>query len=177
MKLKEFYVDYRPPLDYLRHIRDVVERLDPELIEGLGLTLLRNSGSVGRREARKKLASGGSLHSVQGVYFRAWRGQKARIELFVDKILGQWPGWVTRVPVLRYYIVTHVFFHELGHHVYATQNPAAPPSETVSARIGSQMAGAYFRRRYWPLVPFLYIVKKVGDGMIWLFRDRGDGRP
>ena len=58
MKLKEFYVDYSHPLDYLRHIRSVVERLDPELIQGLGLTLLRNLGSIGRREARKKLAHG-----------------------------------------------------------------------------------------------------------------------
>jgi hypothetical protein len=165
-------VDYEPPLDYAEHLREVIDGIDSQSVKGLSLVLLRNSGSVRRREVQWKKPGGVSPRDVQGVYYRAWK-EPARIELMRDNILEEWPGWATKAPILRYHIVTRVFFHELSHHMHALENPKAPSDEAKAVREGKQMSGQYFRQRYPWLIPPLRLIWWTGQSFISLGKRLG----
>lgn len=166
MNVRTYYADYEPPLDYAAYLRGVVERTDPALTDGIAVVLLRNSGSVGRRESRWKLSGGVGPRNVQGIYYRAWK-EPARIELFVDKILDRWPSWMVHVPILRYEVISIVFFHELAHHLQAQQKPSEPGNEAEATRIGRQMMSTYFAKRHRILAFGLHTLKKLMILLKW----------
>lgn len=161
MEIREHYARCEPRLEYARHVETIAHTLPEWVISGIGLVLLRDSFSLSRKEARETLASGVPVCEASGVYYRAHQGDPARIELFLDTILGIWPQWVIHVPILRYEIVGRVFCHELGHHVYARKHPTAPANEREASAIGKALLSDYLRVRYKRWLPLIHPIRWV----------------
>lgn len=159
IEIREFYGgDYCPPLDYRRHLEKALPFIPAKVTRDLGQVLLRDSRTLGRNEARLRVPEGGVVSDALGLYYRREGKRLARIELFVDKILERYPPWVLKAPILRYELLGRVFFHELGHHVYACDNPRHPSNEDAATRTGKKLLGEYYRHRYRWLIPVAYLI-------------------
>ena len=170
IKIQEYLRTYRPPLNYAKHIDSIVSQLPRQVTKDLGLILLRDTASLSRTEQRIKLREGKAPADARGLYYRPDSGRPARIELYLDNILGEWPSWITKVPLLRYEIVGRVFFHELGHHVYALEHPRSPRNEEVASSLGSAFLADYCRVRYRSLMPLVRLAKLVVAAIVSIRR-------
>ncbi len=91
-----------------------------------------------------------------GLYHGAWRGQRAWIELFVDNVVGACPAYLLRLPPFRELLVGNVLFHELGHHLHATQRPEHAETEAVAERWQEELLDRHVLRRWWAFLPGSY---------------------
>lgn len=159
MKIRQHYEEFEPSVDYAHYLERVIS-LVPRTRDKW-----TRPGSTSRflepdpPGNTKTLASGALAREASGIYYRAWQGSPARIELFLDTITGMWPAWIVHVPMFRYEIVGRVFFHELGHHVFAKRNPTAPSNEREATEIGKSFFSSYLRSRYRWWLPVIHPVR------------------
>ena len=159
--IQENFKNYIPP----KHTRSVVESLLLEVpakyLTGLGIVVLTNSDNGNRKKRRQKTLSRGrkvAVKDCRGLYLQQWQGRDARIELFIDNIVGYLPHWLLTVPFLRNLIFGQVLFHEIGHHIHYTCAPEYREREDVANSWGKKLGRSYIRRKYWYLIPLLFLI-------------------
>lgn len=166
------YRDWVPPMD----VRWVVSRLLDGTASrykiGLSRVVLTNASGLSHDRRRQKTRSRGRkvvLAEARGAYHQQWQGDEAWVEIFVDNTLSGIPPGLLRLPPLRDSILAEVLFHEIGHHLHATQSPEYREPEGVAERWRRRLWRQYAWRRYWYLLPWFYPIhlcvkawKKVG---------------
>jgi hypothetical protein len=135
-------------------IRRTVERLlagtNDRCLIGLGRVVLTNSSDLASDQ--KKPARGHrSGRRVLGGYHPAWKGEPARIELYVDHILEGQSRWSMWIPPAADLVLGDVLFHEVGHHVHRVRRPERRGAELVAEDWAERLQRDYFGRRYWYL--------------------------
>ena len=176
VEIVESYRDWSPPIDVTRVVSRLLTGTEERYKVGLATVVLANTAGLSHGRRRQKTWSRGRKRLVvkcRGLYHQAWRGDPAWVELFVDNTLKGVPPWLLRLPLLQDAIVGDVLFHELGHHLHATQAPEYREPEDVAERWERRLSRQYTRRRYWYLIPLLYPVhlgvrlwRKVRESMV-----------
>jgi hypothetical protein len=87
--IHENYGTFRPKVKAARIVSDLLDTVPEHYLAGLGSVILSSQTNLPRRDRRKAFWSRSkkveSRH-VQGYYSRAWKGQPAFIQLYLDKI-------------------------------------------------------------------------------------------
>ncbi len=160
----ERYGEFKPNLNVRRLVESLLDSVDPEYLQGLGSIVLSSQMQLPRRGRRKKFLSRGLKHPVSrvlGFYRQSWKGQPACIELYVDKILTQAPGWQAHIPFAGFFLFAHVLFHELGHHLHKTRHPEFKEREDVAEEWRRKLTKIAFRKRYRRVMPFVKLFRLV----------------
>jgi hypothetical protein len=111
--------------------------------------------NVWRRNRKVRLAD--SL----GSYSPSWRSSPATVWLYVDNIIETGVAWWKWVPVLHYVVQGDVLYHEIGHHIHAEHRPVHEQRENVAEDWSSKLMRNFYRKHYWYIFPFLYIVTRL----------------
>jgi len=173
--IHENYGDYKPGVNTRRIVKKLIASIEPEYLQSLGSIVLSSQCHLPRKKRRKKFLSRGSKFStseIQAYYHAQWRGQPAFIELYIDKILAPLPFWIRRFPLIGFFTIGKVFFHELGHHIHRTRRPEFKEKEDVADQWSRKLMKSAFRKRYRyavpilrPLLPVLNILTLLMDRM------------
>jgi len=174
--IHEHYGAFKPNLNVGRLIERLLNLVDPQYLQGLGSIVLSSQLQLPRKDRRKKFLSRGRKHPVSqvlGFYRQSWKGQPASIELYVDKILAQAPSWWVHVPLVSFFLFTHVLFHELGHHLHKTRRPEFKEREDVAEEWEKKLTKIAFQKRYRLVMPLLRLLRLV----IRFVRPRRETKP
>ena len=166
VRICENYRGWQPPFDAERVVEGLLDRLPDHYLAGLDSVVLTCAGRMGRRRRRGLTRSRGrkvKIAECLGLYHRAWRGRRAWIELFVDNIAGRCSPSVLRLPPVRELFVGSVLFHELGHHLHATQRPEHTENEVVAERWQRQLLDRYVKPRLWAWLPVSFWVALAAE--------------
>ncbi len=158
--IRENYRDWRPPLDASNVVRKLIDVVPNRYLIGLTSIVLTNSGALNRRRRRAVTSSRGTkvrIPSALGLYHRAFRGEPAWIELFIDNIVRAMPKSALWIPVARDLTFGDVIFHELGHHIHSTQAPEYREREDVADTWERKLTMFYVRRHLRYLIPIGWI--------------------
>ena len=105
-----------------------------------------------------------------GFYSQSWKGQPAYIELYVDKILAQAPGLILYIPMVRFILIAHVLYHEIGHHLHKTKYPEFKEKEDVAEAWRKKLTKVAFRKRYRYIMPLLTPYRLLISGIAFISR-------
>jgi hypothetical protein len=155
----EQYKGYTPPVDVAKSIRILLRYVPRRYLAGLGMVVLTNSGALSHNMRRQKVKHRGRkirLKTSRGSYYRPWKGQPARIQIFVDNTLEGMSGRVLRIPPVRELLLGEVLYHEIGHHIHRTSKPEFKEPEDVAEKWGTRLGHDFLVKRYWYLLPLLY---------------------
>jgi hypothetical protein len=153
--IREFYSGYRPPRSAFSIVQKLIRSVPEKYLRGLDCVVLTNQSGLSRRDRLGKVTSRGRRHPQSGVtgrYHHAQRGEKAWIELFVDKI-EEGTSRISWVPLLREIFFGMVLFHEIGHHIDYTVKPEFREKENVADDWAKKLYGNFFRREHRYLLP------------------------
>jgi hypothetical protein len=75
------------------------------------------------------------------------------IQLLVDNLLGSYPTWALRWPMFRSVLIGQVLYHEIGHHIHATQIPVYKEREDVADQWSKYLLKLFMRQHYWYMMP------------------------
>ena len=147
----EDYRDWSPPFEMAATVRTLLASVPPRYLVGLHSVVLSSRHRLSRERRRPTRARGRKVPITRclGLYHRSRRGQQAWVELFADAIVGRLPRLLLRIRLFREAEVASVLFHELGHHIHATQAPEHREPEDVAESWRRKLSRPYFRRRYW----------------------------
>lgn len=166
----EAYRDYEAPAGTRTSVETLLETVEPSLTAGLGSVVLTNTAALtGSRKRAFSWWHGRKLrHATQarGMYHRAWHGQAAWVELFVDQTMRDTPRWLQRHHLIRIGLLGPVLYHELGHHIHATSHPEYAEPEGVADDWAKRLFLAHARARH-PIVR--RALQPVGRVAIGLF--------
>lgn len=160
----EAYRDWSPPVDAAATVRKLLDSLPERYLIGLRTVILTNRGGLPRGRRRKAMWSRGRkvrMSSCLGIYHGASRRQQPWIELFVDAIVARSSRWTMRVPLLREMAFGSVLYHEIGHHLHATQAPVHLEREDVADSWKRELRRLYVRRQYWYLRPVARVLRPL----------------
>ena len=153
--IREFYNDYRPPKYAIRTVRKLIRTVPEKYLQGLDCVVLTNQSGMPRKHRLGKVTSRKRSYprsNVIGLYHPAHNGEKAWIELFVDKLEhGIYRYWW--IPLLREMAFGGVLFHEIGHHIDYTVRPEFREKEDVADDWGKRLFKSFFRKEYRYLIP------------------------
>lgn len=158
VEVAESYERYEPPMDFGVVVRQLLESVPSKYLIGLRQVRLRDSASLTRREWSGKKRMEGLL---AGRYYRRTTGSPASIDLFVDNILSEWPGWVLRVPLARDLAIGMTLFHEVGHHVHAATRPEYKEAETAAEGWARKLMRKHTHRCYRFQQPLVFTLAKL----------------
>lgn len=152
----EAYVDYAPPIDFAGIVARLLQNIPAEYFVGLDTVVLCNLSGQSRKGRLGRFPRKGrriKKADVAGLYHPKWKGQKAWVQLFTDKISipPRYLRWIRPLPELA---VGVVLFHELGHHAHRLR-PEYREKEIVADKWTSRFSIHYIKTRYWYLYPFL----------------------
>jgi hypothetical protein len=154
--IHEDYGAYSPP----HWVRPTVERLLASLsaghLGGLGAVVLTDAATADARKERRmrKNRRGVPL----GRYHAAWSGEKAWIEIVVDRIVPTCRRYLVMFQWARDVTLSQGLFHEVGHLLDSTVGAPARSGEPAAEAWRKRLSLLHFRRRYWyfrPAVPLL----------------------
>ena len=169
----------RPPFDVQAAVQRLLASVDPRYLIGLGAVILSNRDAMTQRRRRRATTSRGEkvrLAECRGLYWRASRHGSATIEIFVDAVLAGAPRHARRFRLVHEWVLARTLFHELGHHLHATQAPEHTEPESVAERWRRRLTGESFRHLHPTLsralrvaapvlLPLLRIVTKTARRM------------
>jgi hypothetical protein len=158
-EIVEAYRDFEAPANFRQVIETLLAYVPPKYLLGLKTIILTNSSALSRDQRRQKTWSRNHkvrLSECRGSYSRATKSSTATVWLYVDNIVGDLPGWMTRPPLLRYMIPSDVLYHEIGHHIHTVHKPIHEQREDVAEEWGHKLWSYFLRKRYWYLLPILY---------------------
>ena len=153
VEVREFYKDYTPPRRVLKTIRKILDRVPQHYLQGLDCVVLTNMSGQPRRSRLGKLPSSKGYVSrsrVLGLYHGAHRGKRPWIEIYVDKIVAPYKGFLW-FPVALEGVFGEVLLHEIGHHIHATSAPEYSDKEDVAERWKKELWRAQKRNWLWRL--------------------------
>ncbi len=157
----EDYKGFQPTLPAKRIVERLLSGIPDRYLIGLQSVVLTNaSGLTGKQKRRKTWSKGRkvAIKDAAGLYHREWQNQPAWIEILVDNMSRDWPVLVRRVPYIQDLFVGDILFHEIGHHIHATQAPEHKEKEGVADKWSSDLARYYGRRKYWYLLPLVWVL-------------------
>jgi hypothetical protein len=158
--VRENFGPYRPPFDVRADIERLLSAVDARYVVGLSSVVLSTHRGLNRERRRSKTKARGRKVAVRealGLYHHEWCGKPAWIELFVDSTLEWLPRFFFRWRILRHMILARTLFHELGHHLHATQAPVHVEPETVAERWRMQLTREAFVRLHPKSTPLLRV--------------------
>ena len=162
ISIVEAYVDYAPPIDFGAVVARLLQQVPLKYFTGLESVVLCNLSGQPRKERLGTLPRKGrriKKAHVAGLYHRQWKGQKAWIQLFADKITLP-PKSLRWIRPFRELAVAAVLFHELGHHAHRL-HPEYREGEDVADKWAGRFFFHYFKATYWYVYPFLKFVAWV----------------
>jgi hypothetical protein len=160
----ENYGTYKPSVNARKIVEDLLASVDPDYLQGLGSIAISSQTDLPRKKRRQKFLSRSrkyEMSNVQAYYQRPWKGQPAFIELYVDKILAGVPGFFVRLPMVGFFSIGKVLFHELGHHIHRTKHPEFKEREDVADEWSKKLLKIAVWKRYKYAVPFLHPVVRI----------------
>jgi hypothetical protein len=158
-KVVDNYRDFEPPANFRKLLEDLLDAVPAKYFVGLENIVLANQSALTRNQRRQKIWSRNRkirLADARGCYYRATKSSPATVWLYVDNILRSEEPWFRRLPILRYYALATVLFHEIGHHIHAVHKPVFEGKENVAEDWSKKLFGRFCRLRYWYLRPFVY---------------------
>jgi len=173
-KIVSQYRDYAPPFEVEPIVARMLESVPSKYMLGLGEIVLTNASGLPRRlrrsvtKSRKRKAS---IAKARGLYYAAWQGRPAWIELFVDNILNWWGErrWSLKLTFIREILIGDVLFHEIGHHIHATVRPEFREREDVADVWKVRLKKQYNRNRHRLLrsllSPFRPLMRWIGKSL------------
>jgi hypothetical protein len=164
IEIQEVYRDFIAPSWVSMTISRLINGIPAKHLNGLKTILLTNCDGLNRSQRRRKTKyrkNKVATHDCLGLYRQEWQGQPARIELFVDNILHEFPALIQRIHFFQDLIIAGVLYHEVGHHIHKTNEPEYREREDVADSWRKKLIGIYFRKRYWYLRPLTVILKPL----------------
>ncbi len=149
---------FKPPTALRRGVERLVRAVQAQYLAGLDRIVLRDAGTLGAEEKRKRRSRKGKV--LLGSYYPAGKTSPAYIDLFVDEISRTWFPWMMRVGFFRDLLVCRVLFHEVGHHIHRRIVPGHGDSEVAAEKWRKILTREALHRRYWYLLPFLRPVSR-----------------
>ncbi|MCC6488041.1 MAG: hypothetical protein IT364_11130 [Candidatus Hydrogenedentes bacterium] len=165
----ESYRDYTPRRSYTPYVCDLLKCVPKRYLAGLDRVVLTDAAGQPRRERRRKTRSRKRrvpLIEARGFYQRAWRGNRAFIQLYVDRIFHKaenrrtpyerltapmlWP--IIRPAFIRVNLA-FVLYHEIGHHIHAEQRPEYRERENVANTYRRRLVMRLLLLRWYFVVP------------------------
>jgi len=154
----ERYHDYTPPFPIKEIVTARLCGISAHHLQGLGAVLLTNYEGLNRQRRRQKIP--GRNHKIEvancgGLYHQKWQGDAATIEIFIDNIISRsgYPKWMFRIQFFQGMIIGKTLFHEIGHHVQATQFSEYKQSEEIAEEWRKRLTREYGSKRFWYLKP------------------------
>jgi hypothetical protein len=161
----EAYREYAPLCDAARTVQALLETVPDEHLQGLWRVVLTNSGALqGKRRKGWSWARGRKVRHAKdaaGLYHQAWKGERAWIEVFVDKALLGCPAWALRLAMVREVLLGGVLYHELGHHLHKVQRPEHREREAVADQWSRRLLREHMRQRHWLATMLLRPISSV----------------
>src|SRR5215472_2307694 len=158
-EIVENYRDFEPTANFRMLLEDLLDAVPTKYLVGLKAIVLANQSALTRDQRRQKIWSRKRkirLAEARGAYYRGTNSSPATVWLYVDNILrSEAPGF-RRMPILRYYELGTVLYHEIGHHIHAFHRPVFEGREDVAEDWSKKLLGRFYRLRYWYLRPFVY---------------------
>ncbi len=154
VEVVEQYRDWAPQLP-AKHIVELFLAETPNrFLLGLSRVVLTNSQVLNHKERRRKTRRKGRkvrLATALGLYYQRWHGRPAYIELFVDNIEASVKPVTLilyRLRLLSAFLFGLTLFHEVGHHVHATQKPEHREREDVADDWSGRLLRNYLQQRH-----------------------------
>jgi hypothetical protein len=160
----ETYSNYQPHINVRKVVERLIAAVPANQLRGIKTVVLTNSGNLNHNQRRGKTWSRRRkvrLRECLGLYYHKTTQSEAWIEIFVDNILSCWPRALHYVPLLRDIFFAEPLYHEIGHHIHATQRPEYKEREAVADKWSKQLGRPYFKRTYWYLIPLVWIAKVI----------------
>ena len=173
--IREAYKDYTPPVRAQQTVDRLLNGIPQKRLAGLKTVVLTNSSNLSHGERKGKTKARGRkvpMARCGGFYHEKWQGKPAWIQLLLDITLEPWPKWTLRIPFLRDLALSNPLFHELGHHIHKTQSPQHKEREDVAEDWRKKLSRHYFRRHYWYLMPFFFVLRLVLKPIYWIMKKR-----
>jgi hypothetical protein len=172
--VREDYGEYSPP----RWVRPTVERLLASLSEqhvgGLAEVVLTDAVTADTRKARRMRRS--RHGKVWGRYHHAWSGNRAWIEIVVDRIVLASPKYLAWIQFVHDLTLGYVLFHEVGHHLDATVGAPARAGEPAAEAWQQRLFALHFAKRYWYLKRVVPLMRGLARFMARRERRRAAAR-
>ena len=133
-------------------------------LSNLNAVILTNTHALNRKKRRKKaysIRSKIASNECLGLYCFQRRNEPAYIEILIDNILLHWPNWFLRSNFLTDLMFSDVLFHEIGHHIHATQAPEYNEKENVAEKWQKKLSRYYFWKKYWYFMALLYPFRRI----------------
>jgi hypothetical protein len=178
----EAYRDYVPPQTVLPIIKDLLKTVPPRYLVGLQAIILTNQAAQPRKRQRQKTWSRNHkirLVHARGYYSGATRTSRASITLHIDNILKGTSARDLKLPLLRYFSLGTVLYHEIGHHIHAEHTPVYDGKENVAEDWSDKLLQRFNQSHYWYLIPLMkaaVLLVKLGRLVNPLFMRELDGR-
>lgn len=160
-EIVESYRDFVPP----PFVRGIVETLlgdvPEQYLAGLKTIVLANKAGLSRDQKRQKVWSRNHrirLAEALGPYCGETRSSPEAVWLYVDNVFLRFPGWFSRLPMVRHVLVGEVLYHEIGHHIHRVHRPSYEGRENVAEEWSRRLTLSFIRRRYWYIWPALVAV-------------------
>lgn len=142
----EDYASYAPPDWVIPTIERLLGSLSDGHINGLGAIVLSDAVTAKKRKMR---AARRQRHGVFiGRYHRAWKQDRAWIEIVIDLALDRVPARHLDLQFVRDFAVGTVLFHEVGHHLHYTIGSAGRGGESSAEEWEVRLALVHFRKHY-----------------------------
>jgi len=151
-EVTEAYKDYSPPDGTRKSIEELLQSVPKEQLAGLKNVVLTNAEALtGARKRRWSWSRGRKVRhgsQVAGLYHHASKTEPAWVEIFVEKAYAGIPSWALRVSFVRGATLGSVLYHEVGHHIHATQTPEHREREAVADAWKHRLSRLHVRRRH-----------------------------
>lgn len=79
----------------------------------------------------------------------------------MDNLTESCPAWVLRFQFIQALMLSETLFHEIGHHIHATQVPEYKEREDVADEWGAKLHRKYFWKKYWYILVINYLLKPI----------------
>jgi len=134
-------------------VRRLLESLPDGCCNGLSAIVLTRSDIALGRKGRRARANRNGI--PLGTYHPRWNGQPAWIELMVDQIVPQLHPKLAWIGHFREREVARVLYHEIGHHLDATNRSVGRTGEHGAIAWERRLYSHHFQRRYGHLRSYL----------------------
>jgi hypothetical protein len=162
--IRETYNEYSPFINVQNIVERLVAALPPRFLFGLKTIVLTNTSNLNHDRRREKIWYKGRKYQTTesfALYHAKTKDQDAWIEIFVDKMLTYLPKVLFRIPVIRDMFIANVLYHEVGHHFQRSRISERKETEGAAQDWSRDLGRAYFRRKYWYLIPIVWICKSI----------------
>jgi hypothetical protein len=140
---------YTPAVDIRPMVVLLMKHVPEKYLGGLAYIELTNSTSTRKLRRGKTRSRSRKVRMSRCLGFYCGN----HIQILVDNLLDGLPAWAIRWPVARAMVVGMVLYHEIGHHIHATQIPVYKEPEDVADEWRDYLLRVFIHKEYWYLMP------------------------